>query len=356
MRTPFGKDWESVDLTTIQSFFVDAGDEGLTWEAKGTIITGRSVREGVGAFANSILGGYLVLGVSRVGHGPWKVDGWAPSDEPRTWVSNVVASGLEPQPFFDVKSWQLASGRWVAAVEVRPVPIPPCITSDGLVFERLPGRKSQHVSDSAGLRRLFDRGEAAERRARETSEAGRSSMEHAPAVGNLCQVIVSVASPSLAPDVSPLVFRQALRDAVKATVAQLRSPFSGQLPYIYDEASQHALKGWARGYDQGEGFAITVGRHGSVAAGYACPEPKFSGLRDAGSADSVLPGLWRSANALLHQLGAYGPTHAALRLRDPQRGDTHIARWTTVDGPSVEEIESVARESSRASGWWALEP
>jgi hypothetical protein len=65
LRTPFGATWDALSLDTMRGFFAEAGDEGLTWEAKGTAIRREHVIEAASAFGNSLEGGYLVLGVSR---------------------------------------------------------------------------------------------------------------------------------------------------------------------------------------------------------------------------------------------------------------------------------------------------
>ena len=98
--TPFGVSWDSLDLGPLEAFVAQAGDESLTWEAKGTNITRNDVLEGVCGFGNSDLGGFLVLGASRARPGaPWSLDGWEPPDEPALWIENCLGNGgVDPLP------------------------------------------------------------------------------------------------------------------------------------------------------------------------------------------------------------------------------------------------------------------
>jgi hypothetical protein len=147
-------------LNDVAAFLADAGDEGLTWEVKGTERPHPgSVRKHVCAFANSS-GGFFIVGASREGRrGPWKVD---PvdflGDEPGPWLSKVIRNGLRPVPQYDVREWPVDSKR-LAVVNIDAVSEPPCMTSTGEVFVRVSG-ESHRVDDPTTLRRLYEQGEA----------------------------------------------------------------------------------------------------------------------------------------------------------------------------------------------------
>jgi hypothetical protein len=140
--TPFGASWEDLDLDHLRDFLGEPRNEGLTWEAKGGQIRPEHVREAVCAFGNSILGGYLVLGASQDrATGAWTVGGWQPPTEPETWVGDCLGNGgVSPVPSHLVKAWSHGGSLWVAVVNVRPVAVPPCLTSSGEVWERLSGK------------------------------------------------------------------------------------------------------------------------------------------------------------------------------------------------------------------------
>jgi hypothetical protein len=71
--TIFGPDLEALELSRLETFLDGADDEPLEWEAKGTDITSKMVREAVGGFANSHDGGYLILGADQR-QGAWHLD------------------------------------------------------------------------------------------------------------------------------------------------------------------------------------------------------------------------------------------------------------------------------------------
>ena len=64
LQTPFGAPWDALSLEVLRAFFAQAGDETLTWEAKGGIVHKEQVLKAASAFGNSLLGGFLVLGVA----------------------------------------------------------------------------------------------------------------------------------------------------------------------------------------------------------------------------------------------------------------------------------------------------
>jgi hypothetical protein len=149
MDTPFGIAWEHLELHHLRAFLADGPDESLTWEAKGSNVRPEHVRRTICAFANSDLGGYLVLGVSRDGpSGPWRVGGWTPTSEPSTWVEDCLANGgVRPRPSIDVRPWPINDGpERVAVVAIRPVAMPPALTAAGEVLVRLSG-SSHRVTD-----------------------------------------------------------------------------------------------------------------------------------------------------------------------------------------------------------------
>jgi hypothetical protein len=94
VNTPFGSPLEELELDHLRRFLADGPDESLTWEAKGGEIRPGHVRTAVWAFANSELGGFLILGASRgKADRAWRLGGWRPKDEPALWVENCLAGG-----------------------------------------------------------------------------------------------------------------------------------------------------------------------------------------------------------------------------------------------------------------------
>jgi predicted HTH transcriptional regulator len=161
METIFRVDWDDLELDDVAAFLADAGDEGLTWEAKGTERPHPgSVRKHASGFANSI-GGVLLIGVNRQDEA-WVSDGVDfEGEEPAPWLGRVIRNGLRPVPQYDVKAWPTGDGRQLAVVRIDAVPDPPCMTMSGEVFERVSG-ETVRVIDPAVLARLTDRGKVAE--------------------------------------------------------------------------------------------------------------------------------------------------------------------------------------------------
>ena len=99
LNTPFGAPFEELELAHLTTYFEELRAETLAWEAKGGQIRPEHVRDGVCGFANSVLGGYLVLGVSRADPKAkagercrYKVDGWEQED-PATWIGSCIGYG-----------------------------------------------------------------------------------------------------------------------------------------------------------------------------------------------------------------------------------------------------------------------
>src|SRR4051794_38540432 len=99
--TPFGVDWDDLTLDTLRTALDEPMDESLRWEAKGGTIRTEHVREAVCAFANSDLGGIVVLGVTQDrATRAWTFDGWlAPGGEPELWIGQCLDNGgIDPRP------------------------------------------------------------------------------------------------------------------------------------------------------------------------------------------------------------------------------------------------------------------
>lgn len=355
--TPFGTTWEDLSLEALRAFFAEATDEGLTWEAKGGAVRPEHVRTAASAFGNSLLGGFLMLGASRHS-GSWTIDGFAFPTEPQTWVSTCLMNdNVRPVPSFDTKVWPLDEERSVVVVSFRPYPVPPVLTRDGHVWERLSG-VSKQVTDPASMRDLVHRGERALTDAARISEAGRDDLLNAPPLDRRCSVVVSMASPALLGDASPRVFRESTRRAMGAQLdGSLAMPrISG---YVQNrtggDVSQHALTLCNAGFDEGDGYCIRLGRHGSFAVG-ASVGLEESGLRAVANDAGALRPAWEAAAHLLGGFVGEAPIHAAIALWDQKVGTTAFARWTTTVGPWTDELESVCREARRALGRSEWEP
>src|SRR5688500_16774537 len=99
LDSPFGAPWDRLDLDDVQRFLAEPREEGQLWEAKGTAIAPRTVRKSVCGFANTLLGGYLVLGAEGDRKTwTWTLTGWDPPGEPHQWVTDCLRNLLDPLP------------------------------------------------------------------------------------------------------------------------------------------------------------------------------------------------------------------------------------------------------------------
>ena len=344
----------------MRAFFAEAGDEGLTWEAKGTEIRREHVIEAASAFGNSLQGGYLVLGARQAKKGgPWTVDGWQFRGEPKAWVSTtLMADTVRPRPSFDVEAWPIDATRHLAVVSIRPVAVPPVITNHGQVWERLSGLSKQ-VQDPAQMRELVRRGEQAMAEAQRIAEGGRHDLMAAPPKQRRCSIIVSMASPALVGDVSAVVFR---RSSYQAALDMLNGPLG--IPAISGyrqnsvggDVAQGAITLFNAGIRE-EGYSLRIGRHGSVAVGQSAGIVE-DGLRAlAESADALLR-TWQAAADLMLAFAGEAPVHAAVGLGSEKLGWTEMARWTQVPGPWDDDLAVLMRDARRTLGRdeWEPEP
>ena len=359
LRTPFGATWDALSLDTMRKFFSEAGDEGLTWEAKGTAIRPGHVIQAASAFGNSLDGGYLVLGASQAKKGaPWTVDGYEFSGEPKTWVSSILMSDtVLPRPSFDVEAWPTDDQRHLTVVSIRPVAVPPVITNHGQVWERLSGLSKQ-VQDPAQMRELVRRGEQAMAEAKRVAEGGRHDFMAAPPQGRRCPIIVSMASPALIGDVSSVVFRRsAYQAALDVLNGSLAFPAISGLRQnrVGGNVDQGAFTIFNAGFQSEAGYGIKVGRHGSVAVGQSAAIVE-DGLRAvADSADALLR-TWKAAADLILAYAGEVPIHAAVGLGSDKFGWTEMARWTRVPGPWEDDLAYLTREARRTLGVDEWEP
>jgi predicted HTH transcriptional regulator len=123
--TLLGQSLHQLTVEHLQSFLENAEDEPLLWEAKSGAGK-KPIRKAICGFANGEQPGYLILGAVEI-DGGWELPGAEfPGDDPPVWISEVIRTGLKPQPLIDVRSLKIAPGRKVAVIEIPPVAIPLC--------------------------------------------------------------------------------------------------------------------------------------------------------------------------------------------------------------------------------------
>jgi len=379
----FGVPWDDLTPEAVEAFLADAGDEPLTWEAKGTLRPRpQSVRKHVCAFANANDGGFYIIGARREGKsGPWRLDGVDfEGIEPAQWLSNVIRNGLRPIPHYDVWSPPAEEAKRLAIVKVDAVAEPPCMTTGGDVFVRVSG-ESVPVEDPATLRRLFDRGEA--RIAATEAEALRA-VDLDPANrqvvdGPFLSIGLAYAPTGRADDVAGRLFGRAYGETLLETTRRLPpSP-------VFDSHGANEASLWYQPTQSGlavmhrEGFQRWIVRaswDGAVAARLLAISPR-PGTQEQLEAEVVFGAAVRPAaegvQHLVASLGGYGRAHVALQVFGRQFDLNHLHRhagpiphwaepvtiraWTDADGRLPHrELSRMRRELIRASGGMVFEP
>ena len=362
MRTPFGADWDDLSVAHLISFFAEPRNEGLRWEAKGGDIRREHIREGVCGFANSIFGGFLVLGATQDrATKRWMLDHWQPRDEVELWVQNCVGGGgVDPAPSIDTKAWPLDDGGWLACILIYPVAVPPAITSEGGVWVRTSGATPQ-VKDAATLRELIARGEASRERAARLSLDAADGLFRSPPEGRNLLIVAGAAAPSVPAEVSHKIFRESfwrgpLQHQIEGPLARSAAPGLGGFAKVHTDMNQGAVTVWNDdGFHPDSGFTIVAGRQGTVAVGYSDSEVD-SGIDWARLETSSLRSILGAAVHLLAELGGMGPAHLSLRFTDRFAATIDVSRWTEIQPVSDELLASIIRETRRAQGDVEPEP
>lgn len=370
MNSIFSVPWGEVELGHLRGFLASAGDEGLTWEAKGEERPRpETVRRAVCGFANAI-GGYLIIGAERV-EAVWSAPGVDfEGAEPPVWLDQVIRDGLRPVPRFDVRAWETDAGRHVAVVRVEPVAVPPCMTAGGEIYERVSGRTVK-VIDPAGLAALFDRGRNAldQAKAAAVQEAERVGVSDFGDIPFLTAGL-GLASTGKAEDISARLFTEDFAHFLAGRIADLPSGGVGTDISVEQEAVTAATPG------SPPRLAGRAAWNGGVAVLLAIHNPEEERNRRMFT-DDFSERMRHAADAAMvvrDALGGYGRTHVALcvaarhfflttladgaRYRIPgQGGLLKIQRWTDDDGiVSDGLIDGMVRELLRASGAEAWEP
>lgn len=366
----FGVPWEKLEKSHLISFLQNAGDEGLTWEVKGDRRTGRwprreQVEKAVSGFANSQLGGVLIIGAERnkKGEPGWTLDGLDPPEEQEAEMalSRNIRSGVQPAPPFRVKAWTVGAERKAAIVWVNPVDRPPSITRDGRVFERTTG-ETEPVRDSAMLSRLFAAGERAKNEAEDKAcRAASRVMGVAGALTNGAEFDWHQASSQQGrfglgvaataygqEDIGGRLFRRsfgaALERIARNQLVCIRAiGFDGrdQFAMRQQRDSIVARLDPSIGLSHARHFALIACWDGAV--GVSCLESEGASL-DL-TRDELLRPAWNVASRLVLLLHGSGVLHVAVAGEGPMH---HQHRWPRPDAPVQRLVELDGDEDAKS--------
>jgi len=269
--------------------------------------------------------------------------------------------GHAPGAIFDVKVFERPDGKHAAVVRVDELPVPPCVTASGVVYQRVPGL-TKPVTDQSVLAELVDRG----RRARDNAEALslRASQRALAEPGALAeqdaQVAIALCPVRGANDPSGLLFSKGFVTRFVGLVQQqLRA--DPQLMYSFGySVQQDCVRAWPPSRELGSAWTATAYWDGAVSAAFSTTSAELyisefvARVRDA----------WAVLVQAATALGGSGTAHLAVAVRHDHPAialrrvrPTHpVQRWTELRAPQDEEVGAVERELLRSFGEDAWEP
>jgi hypothetical protein len=395
----FDVPWDRLERSHLERFLESAGEEGVTWEAKGArresgeAPRSDSIRKAACGLANQI-GGYLIVGARRI-DGTWRLDGIPrPADEPALWLGQILR-GLQPVPRFEIAGpFELDNGRVAVVAQIEPVAIPPCMTPQGRIYERVSG-ETLPVEDPALLDHLFRRGDHARSRA---EQFARGAAEKAIEIPDwipersisLCVGLASVGRET--DDISARLFTEAVHDMVVEGIWALHGDYQPQGLDV--RPAQDAYIGTIDSprnnhFDTDGKTVLSVIRasrfiranwDGSVAVGLWSADDFAPSTADP---EALIAQCWEIGSKINARLGGYGPAYLSVRVvvaksgevevvgqqaraagRPPPPGTlyarlpalTIVGRLLDTAEPDSAVVESIGREIQRSGGRRADEP
>ncbi len=378
----FDVPWQQFDEDALRRFLADAGEEGITWEAKADddrgVLRPESIRKAACGLANQ-LGGYILIGARwDKATSTWTLPGITPpDDEPDLWIGKVVR-GLRPVPHHLPKSWTLPDGRLVAVVWIPPVAEAPCMTAQGKIYERVPG-ETLPVGDPALLARLFQRGEQARARAVKFADRGAVTATLTPGWEGRAATGVALAPIGRqTDDIGALLFTQTFKDELTRGLWEFFAPNPQPTHmHVWQQQDGLAVAATFEARYEDTAYPDTFDRYehhlstwllraswdGTVAAAAVF---NSDALTTIGGTDPTLHRGWPAIVSLVERLGGYGPSQLSYFLRVAQPSpegvfhglptETWVRRVVELHAPNAEEVASISREARRAAGEFVTEP
>lgn len=335
----FDVPWRDLKRSDVEAFLDDAGEEGVTWEAKGK---GRerdcprpdTLLKAVCGLANQI-GGYLILGASR-NDDKWTFDGVkVPDDEPGLWIGRILRR-LQPVPRFEVSEiFDIGEDNVAFVVKVEPVSAPPCMTPQGRVYERVSG-ETRPVEDPVLLDRLLRRGEQARGRAENYARRAAERAIVLPEWIPQRSVSIAVGLASVGretEDISSRLFTGATHEAITKSIWALVGEAPLEQIDVYQRQDAYTALAHSAAYNHydidGEtvigvnrsSYFLQANWDGSVSAGAWFSDES---LEDAIYPEEVVARCWREAATMGQILGGYGPAHLYILVIVAKSGEVEV--------------------------------
>ena len=140
--------WEKLTSADILALLSNDDGESFFFEFKKDDTRNQGIHKEISAFANTF-GGYIFIGVKD----DKTIEGCNQWTEQR--IHNVIYNGISPTPDFDVKRFVI-DGKTVYVIRIDEGSMPPYITTDGKIFERV-SSGSMPVNNSSKLSQLYEK-------------------------------------------------------------------------------------------------------------------------------------------------------------------------------------------------------
>lgn len=140
--------WEKLTSADILALLDNDNGESFFFEFKEDGVRNEQLHKEISAFANTY-GGYIFLGITD----KKDITGCVKWTEER--IHNVIYNNITPTPDFDVQQFHI-DGNTVFIIKIEEGSMPPYITSDGKIFERV-SSSSMPIKDSAKLSQLYSK-------------------------------------------------------------------------------------------------------------------------------------------------------------------------------------------------------
>ena len=162
--TPFEKDLLELDEQELQKLISNEISEGwyieyktdFSW--KSSKIEGDKIAKPISAFANT-KGGWLFYGIQsndkNIATNLCGIDLNKHNNLPDQ-ISQIISSNITPRPIYHVKTVPLLNGNYVFVIKIEESPIPPYITSQGIIFQR-ENNESVPIKDRYILEKLTEK-------------------------------------------------------------------------------------------------------------------------------------------------------------------------------------------------------
>ncbi|ETZ20192.1 helix-turn-helix domain-containing protein [Pedobacter sp. V48] len=162
--TPFDKELEQLDEVELHKLIDNSISEGWYIEYKADLpkrsgkIEGTKIVKSVSAFANT-RGGWLFYGIEANDKNiATNLCGISLDDYKNIsdQVSQIIASNLAPKPLYHFKIVPLSNEKAVFVIKIEPGPIPPYITSQGVIYQR-ENNESNPIKDRYIIEKLSEK-------------------------------------------------------------------------------------------------------------------------------------------------------------------------------------------------------